>query len=292
MSLKIEHLNIADKATLAYNATVAALLLAFSWRVPFWYLEILQNLGAVALILLVIPRIAFQTQTWVRLARYLYPMVLFIAAYEQTGRINRLLFSELLDPWFQQIEFRLFACQPSLTFAKALPHTWLSEVMHLSYFSFYLVIPALGIILFYKKQWRELVDYVFCAGNTFYVCYLIFIFLPVEGATWFRAGGFENAGLITRAVRAFYSSFELPGAAFPSSHVAVATVVASYSFKYVPKTAWMFSLICVGVAFSTVYCRYHYVIDVISGLFVAIVMLPLCAYGRKQLEKSENSGRS
>ena len=72
-----------------------------------------------------------------------------------------------------------------------------------------------------------------------------------------------------------YRVFEAPGAAFPSSHVAVAACTVFFSFRYLRPIRYfhlaLVFLLCLGV----VYGRYHYVVDVLGGLFVTATLLPL-----------------
>jgi membrane-associated phospholipid phosphatase len=65
------------------------------------------------------------------------------------------------------------------------------------------------------------------------------------------------------------------GAAFPSSHVAATVIPWWYIWKWLPKHRWWFTTVLVLLSASTVYCRYHYVVDVIGGLVLAWAVLAL-----------------
>ena len=71
-----------------------------------------------------------------------------------------------------------------------------------------------------------------------------------------------------------YRTFEAPGAAFPSSHVAVALCTVSFSFRYLRPIRYAHLVVAVLLCVSTVYCRYHYVVDVLAGLVTAAVVVP------------------
>jgi len=58
---------------------------------------------------------------------------------------------------------------------------------------------------------------------------------------------------------------------FPSGHTAIALTVLILSYKYARN---IFRVLLVPVAlliFATVYCRYHYVVDVMGGMVLTVV---------------------
>ena len=72
-----------------------------------------------------------------------------------------------------------------------------------------------------------------------------------------------------------YARFESPGAAFPSSHVALAWVTVYFSFLYLPRIRWLHLVMAVLLSLATVYCRYHFAVDAIAGVATAALLLPL-----------------
>ena len=72
-----------------------------------------------------------------------------------------------------------------------------------------------------------------------------------------------------------YRMFEAPGAAFPSSHVAVALCTLYFSFKYLRPIRYLHLVFAVLLCCSTIYCRYHYAVDVAAGLITAAIVVPL-----------------
>ena len=73
----------------------------------------------------------------------------------------------------------------------------------------------------------------------------------------------------------FYDHFESAGAAFPSSHVAVAIGTVYFSFLYLRRIRHIHLLAAILLCVSTVYGRYHYVVDVAAGIVTAAVLIPL-----------------
>ncbi len=59
--------------------------------------------------------------------------------------------------------------------------------------------------------------------------------------------------------------------AFPSLHVGVSVYILLFDLRYDRRRFWYTVLPVCGICLSTVYLRYHYVIDAISGALLAIV---------------------
>jgi membrane-associated phospholipid phosphatase len=72
-----------------------------------------------------------------------------------------------------------------------------------------------------------------------------------------------------------YRVFESPGAAFPSSHVAVTLTTVFFSFRYLRPIRWLHLCMAVLLCLSTIYCRYHYAVDVLAGALAAALLLPV-----------------
>ncbi len=117
---------------------------------------------------------------------------------------------------------------------------------------------------------------MFTLCNSFYVYYLIYLALPVVGATSLVPAESPAGGPFAHLMRVIYDNFEPPGASFPSSHVGIAVLVLIFAFRHVSwRVSLIYAVVCVSLTLSTVYCRYHYAIDVIAGL-VSGVALTIC----------------
>jgi membrane-associated phospholipid phosphatase len=61
--------------------------------------------------------------------------------------------------------------------------------------------------------------------------------------------------------------------AFPSGHTAIAIVVLAMAARYQRRLFYPLLVITVSLMISTIYLRYHYVIDVIAGVLLAVLCL-------------------
>jgi len=222
--------------------------------------------------------------------RHFYPIILYAAFYRETGLLNQMVVTGYFDRFFMGLDERLFGLQPSVAFMQKLPHLPVSELFYASYFSYYVMIVGVGAALYFQNKERFF-HYVSIVSFVFYVCYLIYIFLPVVGPRVLQVpvNGFEGqedlpfhplefpqavrAGPFFHVMAFIYAHFEAHGAAFPSSHVAVALCALYFSWRYLPVVRWIHAAAVVLLIISTVYCRYHYVVDIYAGVATGVVLL-------------------
>jgi membrane-associated phospholipid phosphatase len=292
----VKNYTFVDYATQAYIALVGLLILFFhNDTVPNW--PRLLGAHAIGLVLVHLLIQVYARHKSVRLLdflRHFYPVLLYTAFFVETGSLNRMFFKDYLDPVVAVWEQRLFGCQPSVLFMEKLPWLAVSELFYICYFSYYIMIGGMGIALFLRSR-QQFFHYVSVVSFLFYVCYLIYIALPVIGSRAFfrQVDGYAlpeatqqlavtdlypksvQAGVFFHIMKWVYRVFESPGAAFPSSHVAVALCTVFFSFRYLRRIRYFHLAVAILLCLATVYCRYHYVVDVLAGLVTAAVLIPL-----------------
>lgn len=231
--------------------------------------------------------------------------------YPDTYEFNRL-FSNL-DHIFASWDQSLFGCQPSLRFSELLPQAWFSEALYLGYFSYF---PMIFFLIFCTWLHRngELMRTSFIVMASFFTYYVVYIFLPVAGPQYYYQvegvdpvnGVFPNVGhyfhemremypaagtdgLFHSLVSAAHDAGERPTAAFPSSHIGVATIVLILALR---NRMRIFSLailpLYICLCMATVYIHAHYLVDAIAGFFSAFIVYFLlswvwrCCFARKK----------
>lgn len=288
-----------DYVTQAYLLVVAGLILiGHNHTVAHWQALVAAHLVGVVLIhALLLGHASHPGSRALDFLRHFYPIILYTGFYRETGMLNRMFVADYLDAHFIQLDQRLFGFQPCLSFMDRLPYLWISEIFYGAYFSYYLMIFGVGLALYLRDR-RQFFHYVSVASFVFYVCYLTYICLPVMGPRAFfrEIDGFRlpdevqayaatptypdsvKAGACYQLMAWVYRHFEGPGAAFPSSHVAIATVTLWFSFLYLRRIRFYHLAVVTLLCLSTVYGRYHYVIDVLAGILTTLTLVPLGNY--------------
>jgi membrane-associated phospholipid phosphatase len=226
--------------------------------------------------------------------RHFYPVLLFLWFFSETGDLNRMFFTRFLDAAVIRWEQHLFGFQPSARFMEWLPYVAVSELFYASYFSYYVMIIGVGAALFRRDRSR-FVHYISVISFVFYICYLLYIIFPVVGPPmiYFQPTGQElppdlrdafpnpvypdavKTGPLFQIMAWVYRMFDSPGAAMPSSHVAVALCTLFFSFSYRLRLRYLHLVGVLLLCCSTIYCRYHYVLDVLAGILAAGLLIPL-----------------
>ena len=242
-------------------------------------------------------------------ARIAYLLAMLGTWYPDTYAINSQFSS--LDHVFASLEQQLFGFQPSLLFSQAYSSRVVSELMYMGYFSYYLFfVVTLGIV--FVKQFRNVERVAFMIFAGFYLCYVIYLLMPVTGPQYYYLavgmdeiahGNFPDVGHYFRdhmealtspgwsggvfynLVQCAHQAGERPTAAFPSSHVAIAMLVMLITTK-LRMWRWLIILAVpfVFLCLSTVYIYAHYAIDAIAGLIFGTLLFFLL--GGRQLSSS------
>jgi membrane-associated phospholipid phosphatase len=288
-----------DYATQAYLLLAAALVLLFHGEtVPYWPLLILAHaLVVVALHWLVNAYARAPKRVELAFFRHFYPILLYAPFYREIGALNQMFTNGVFDHQVIRIEQWLFGFQPGLALMDRFPSAWVGEVFYLSYFSYYVMIAGVGLALFLRDR-AQFFHFVSVTSFVFYCCYLAYIFYPVIGPRVFYSEipGYVlpadlqalypavtfpeavQAGVFFQIMGVLYDYFEPAGAAFPSSHVAVAIVTALFSTRYLPRIRGLHWFMVVMMSISTVYCRYHYAVDVLAGVLTALLLIPVAEW--------------
>lgn len=284
-----------DYATQGYIALVALLVLLFHGeRLTLWPWLLLAHGAGFALIHgLIRIHARFPANRPLDLLRHYYPIPLFIVFYRETELLNQMFHAGYLDPHFLRFEQWLFGMQPGLELMKRFPERWLAELLYAAYFSYYLMIAGVGLALL-RRDRRQFAHFISVVSFVFYVCYTIYIFVPVVGPRIVYRGLVDQplpqevvrisdfdppasvqGAVFFRIMAWIYDHFEAAGAAFPSSHVAVAICTVYFSFLYFRRIRHVHLIAAILLCVSTVYGRYHYVVDMAAGILTAAVLIPL-----------------
>ena len=222
-------------------------------------------------------------------------MALLAWWYPDTFELNRLFpnLDHVLATWEQQ----LFGFQPALIFARTFSSPIISELMDCGYVSYFPMIATI-ILFYFFRRYDEFQRTVFVILASFFTYYVIFDLVPVVGPTfYYKAIGLHNAaqgvfpnmhdyfnlhqdclpspgyaqGFFYDLVEDAKAAGERPTAAFPSSHVGVATICMLFACQAKNRTLLLSLLpFYVFLCMATVYIQAHYAIDVVAGFITGV----------------------
>ena len=229
------------------------------------------------------------------LVRMVTQMFLLNYWYPDTFEFNRIFPN--LDHLFAATEFDIFGCQPALLFEQVMSGDFWREAFNMGYWLYYPMIATVSFYYFFKRP-DKVEKCTFIIMASFFIHYIIYIFLPVAGPQFYfpvigeeiaSSGVYENIGnyfnlhpeisiaqegkgiFFTELVNMAQMAGERPTAAFPSSHVGVSLVIMILAFKANRKLFAIFLPFFILLCCATVYIKAHYLIDAITGLISGLL---------------------
>ena len=217
--------------------------------------------------------------------------------YPDTYEINRIFPN--LDHVFATWEQQVFDCQPALLFYDALPSIFISEPLIIGYSGYFPLIAVVSLFYFFCR-YQEFERATFMILASFFIYYVVFVFLPVTGPQYYYAVvGLDNIangvfpdigthfalhqdklpipgdpnGFFHQLLEAAHETGERPTAAFPSSHVGITVILSILAWQARNKPLFILTLVfLLLINIATIYLRAHYVIDIIAGWVTSIII--------------------
>jgi membrane-associated phospholipid phosphatase len=200
--------------------------------------------------------------------RHWYPHLFFLFCFEELAHLVHLVSPGWQDAKLIAFDYWLTGVHPSVWLEQfATPAR--NEFMQFAYITYFTYLLVLGGILYHRKDWRGYWSVMTYSATAYAIGYVIAICFPIE-SPWFAMVGMWHGQLRGGAFTALINFIEhygrVRGAAFPSEHAAGSFAALWGAWRH---RRWLFGVLlplvlCMCV--STVYGRYHYVVDVFGGM--------------------------
>jgi len=271
-------LNLLDFLTIVFITIIILLLILFYPRFPHgWQLL----LGYIILLLLALlvsdARHRWNETDIVRILCDLSPIFFILAIFELLGGITPYLHPDI-DSLLIKTDLVLFGVHPTVWIENFfIP--WVADTLALAYISYYFIPLVLILTLYFGGRTNEF----FLTASTlllgYYICYISYIFMPAIGPRFTLASLQEvplRGGIIMNTIVDTLNTLEgNKRDCFPSGHTQIVLVSLWFAFKYRRPLFWIYLPIIIALIISTVYLRYHYVIDLIAGVAAAGITILL-----------------
>jgi membrane-associated phospholipid phosphatase len=153
----------------------------------------------------------------------------------------------------------------------------LTDILQIAYSTYYFLPILLGVVLKIKKREEEFQKSLFLILLCFYLSYIGYILFPALGPRYAIEHLHEKAlegFLFSENIQKILNLLEgIKRDAFPSGHTGIALLVLFLSLRYEKFLFWILLIPVILLIFATIYCRYHYAVDVIGGVFLTIVTI-------------------
>jgi len=213
-----------------------------------------------------------------RLLHAFYPLLFIPITFDSFADLLPWVSPVEQDPWLIQLDLALLGVHPTVWLERFI-HPVLTELLTWAYTAYYFLPIILGVALYRRGKERDFDRVVFGLVLCFYLSYLGYFLVPAIGPrfTLRSLQQVELKGLLlAEPIMDTLNRLErFKQDAFPSGHTAVVLLVLYYARQFVRGLFWPFLPVVVALILSTVYLRYHYVVDVLAGMFLAGLCLLL-----------------
>ena len=200
------------------------------------------------------------------------PIIFIILIYESLGDLIHYLHPDI-DQRLIQIDFSIFGVHPTLWMQQWIV-PWFTDLLSLAYISYYFLPVVLMVVLYLENQRLEFDEAIFILAFGYYVSFIGYILFPAIGPRYTMAHLYSvplEGSFITDSVRDLLNALEHNKRdCMPSGHTQIVLIVLYLAHRYEKFLFYIFFPIICGLILSTVYLRYHYVVDLFVGATIAV----------------------
>lgn len=309
----ITYLEIPDKTNLIFLTTLSILSIFNICVITPWLpIVVINTLISIAIVYVVGAyekknEIEKKKPSISRFIRFWYPAFMIAFCFKEIYLLMMGLTGPLYDDILIKIDYMIFGANPTeVLFGMSNPV--LTEFLQLVYDFFYImpVIYAMELYLWHRYEELKYATFVILFG--FYLSLIGYLIVPAIGPRFtlhdFHTLNQELPGVfLTNFLRDIINFGEsipkgIPNPeevaqrdAFPSGHTIIILLIAYLSHKLKSKSFYFYLPYSILMMFSTIYMRYHYVIDVIAGCVIAALTVFIAnqIYKRKLPEIIKNN---
>lgn len=274
-------LRLRPVEVLNLGAIVAVTVVAFAVRgrladAPQIFLRYAEMAAALGVIMFLAAR-AERLPRWVRFVLDFYPAAFIPILYETLGPVIAAARGHARDEILIAADRALFGRDVTV-YLERFARPALTNFFYLSYTSYYFIALALGVVLYLRSR-RDLARLIFTLTLCYYVSYAGYFLLPALGPRFALAQShtvtLETTALSAAIARTLNELEHTKFDVFPSGHTMIAVTVLLVAFRRARDVFWALLPIATCLVLSTVYCRYHYAVDVIAGAILAVATVPI-----------------
>ena len=267
-----EKVRIEDLLTIAFCGIMALLTVSHREKIPNWVIHTFIDL-LTALICFLIPwTTASKKDSFSFHLRHWYVIIVVPLNFMNLKGVIHGINPNNYDPLLIHIDHMLFGVNPTQWLQKWI-NPWLTEYLQWAYMSYFFIPIILGLTLYKKKNYRGFRISTTIILIAFYLSYLGYLVVPAIGPRFTLPHDIPLKGVfLTDQLKALLNFLEpTPHDCFPSGHTAVAMVCLLLANRFSKRLYWVYLVLVSSLILSTVYHRYHYVIDIIAGILLALI---------------------
>lgn len=265
----------ADAVTIIFLLFLSALTLIFYQHIPKApFLISLYSIFFIAQIILI--RFKNNGRFMGLFYDLIFPILCVLVIFDSLEWLVHYVNPEDIDPILIRLDYLIFNNHPTIVLERIMSPL-LTDILQIAYSTYYFIPISFGVVLLLNNQREEFNRTLFLILFCFYLSYLGYILMPALGPrfTISHLQTTELQGLfIAEPLQKLLNKLEgIKRDAFPSGHTAVAVTVLYLAYRFKKRFFWILLPIVSALIFSTVYCRYHYVVDIIAGFGLTLLTI-------------------
>ena len=200
--------------------------------------------------------------------RHWYPHLFFLFCFEELGYLVHMVYPGWFDAKLIAADVWITGVNPVL-WTEQFANPLLNESMQFAYVTYFTYLLILGGILYYRRDWRSYWSVMTYSMVGYSIGYVIAASFPIQSPWFALAGSWHTelrGGPFTALINFIEHYGRVRGAAFPSEHVAGAFAALWGAWAHRRRVFWVFLPLVFFMCISTVYGRYHYMVDIFGGI--------------------------
>jgi len=214
---------------------------------------------------------------WIELLVTFYPIALIPVVFDSLQPLIEVLGFPNQDAALIAIDRKMLG-DDAAVILRPFIRPWLSDLLHIAYCSYFVFPIIVGVSAWLRSRWLGQ-RFIFTIVLAFYVSYAGYFFVPALGpryAQWPLTNEETHYTPISHVIYYGLNSVEnTRNDVFPSGHILVTAVCLMAAYGFSRRLFWVLLPAGAGLCFATLYCRYHYFVDVLAGLLLAGIVLPV-----------------
>jgi len=275
-----------DKVILAYFGFAVVAVLG-------WWSKLAQapefmafHLAAAALLVFEVRRPNW-TSLWFR---HWYPLPYVAACYKEMAYLIPAIRRSDADAFLARLDLALWGVHPTIWLERIQTPAF-TEFLQIIYTLFVPVVLVPAFVWWRKRNYTEFQYFAFLIALGYLVSYVGYLIVPARGPRFLLAhlqhvplrGLWLFQGMQAALDRLESAHYDC----FPSGHTEL-TMLAWWSTRRFgkPTVFWLYFTYTLCIIFATVYLRYHYSVDVLAGVLVAVILIGLAPVLYRKLKST------
>jgi membrane-associated phospholipid phosphatase len=274
----LSRFRVEEAVGLVFLLVLVVLSVATNHSPNLWKLSVTRMVQIAVVVAIGSVLVRRRASGFVGVLRDWLPFAVCILIYENLHDLVPLLNPRSWDEELAVVDRWMFGVDAAVWAEQFVSHAT-TNLMNAGYSAYYLFPPVAAGILYVRGDRARFRHVMLGIVFGLYIGYVGYMLVPAVGPRYHQADLFSRTlegDVFHRVVVERHNAVhggELPRDCFPSLHTAAAVTVLTFVLLYMPRLLLFFAPAAVLLICSTVYLRYHYVIDLIAGAVLGLAMV-------------------